>query len=252
MPPPSARDRDGRSSARYFYDATSTDRKRAEEELRRSEAFLAEGQRLSSTGSFSWRVGHGRDHVVGGALSHLRVRAGHAGDARADRVRASIRKTCPCWTTWSSGRERGGSDFEYEHRLLMPDGSVKYLHVVAHGDPRPGRPAGVHRRGSGRDAAPARRGGARQGPIGARACRQGHEPRRADGVDRARGQPAAGGHHHQRQHLPAHAGRRSAERRRRARDGAAHDPRRQPRRGRDHAAARAVQQEGPPRPNRST
>ncbi len=28
----------------------------AEEELRRSEAFLAEGQRLSSTGTFSWRV----------------------------------------------------------------------------------------------------------------------------------------------------------------------------------------------------
>ena len=33
-----------------------TKRKRAEQELRRSEAFLAEGQRLSSTGSFSWRV----------------------------------------------------------------------------------------------------------------------------------------------------------------------------------------------------
>ena len=33
-----------------------TDRKQAEEELRRSEAFLAEGQRLSATGTFSWRV----------------------------------------------------------------------------------------------------------------------------------------------------------------------------------------------------
>jgi PAS domain S-box-containing protein len=33
-----------------------TERKRAEEELRRSEAFLAEAQRLSATGSFSWRV----------------------------------------------------------------------------------------------------------------------------------------------------------------------------------------------------
>ena len=32
------------------------DRRRAEEELRRSEAALAEGQRLSLTGSFSWRV----------------------------------------------------------------------------------------------------------------------------------------------------------------------------------------------------
>jgi len=25
------------------------------------------------------------------------------------------------------------SDFEYEHRLLMPDGSVKHLHLIAHG-----------------------------------------------------------------------------------------------------------------------
>ena len=33
-----------------------TERKQAEEELRRSEAFLAEGQRLSLTGTFSWRV----------------------------------------------------------------------------------------------------------------------------------------------------------------------------------------------------
>ena len=33
-----------------------TERKRAEEELRRSEAFLAEAQRLSRVGSFSWRV----------------------------------------------------------------------------------------------------------------------------------------------------------------------------------------------------
>ena len=33
-----------------------TERRRAEEELRRSEAFLAEGQRLSRTGSFFWRV----------------------------------------------------------------------------------------------------------------------------------------------------------------------------------------------------
>ena len=38
----------------YLRDITA--RKQAEEELRRSEAFLAEGQRLSATGSFSWRV----------------------------------------------------------------------------------------------------------------------------------------------------------------------------------------------------
>jgi PAS domain S-box-containing protein len=25
-----------------------------------------------------------------------------------------------------------GKDFEHEHRLVMPDGSIKYVHVVAH------------------------------------------------------------------------------------------------------------------------
>ena len=30
------------------------------------------------------------------------------------------------------GHARAGRDFEFEHRLLMPDGSVKYLHLVAH------------------------------------------------------------------------------------------------------------------------
>ncbi len=27
---------------------------------------------------------------------------------------------------------RSGTDFDYEHRLLMPDGSIKHLHDLAH------------------------------------------------------------------------------------------------------------------------
>ena len=42
-----------------------TERKQAEEELRRSEAFLAEGQLLSRVGSFSWLGGdRQRSNVV--------------------------------------------------------------------------------------------------------------------------------------------------------------------------------------------
>ena len=36
-----------------------TERKQAEENLRHSEAFLAEGQRISHTGSWSWNVSNG-------------------------------------------------------------------------------------------------------------------------------------------------------------------------------------------------
>src|SRR5258707_6553942 len=109
------------------------ERKRAEDALKRSEAFLAEGQRLSRIGSLSWRVetgeitwseelyrifGFERDVPVTLDLIGSRV---HPEDIplmndMVERARGAVR------------------DFEYEHRLLMPDDSVKYLHLIAHGD----------------------------------------------------------------------------------------------------------------------
>ena len=50
-----------------------TERKQSEEELRRSEAFLAEAQHLSSTGSFSWSVATDEITWSEQTLSHLRV-----------------------------------------------------------------------------------------------------------------------------------------------------------------------------------
>ena len=49
------------------------ERKRAEESLRQSEAYLMEAQRLSHTGSFGWRPSR-RDLLVRGNLSDLPVR----------------------------------------------------------------------------------------------------------------------------------------------------------------------------------
>jgi len=107
-------------------------RAQGEAALRRSEAFLAEGQRLSLTGTFSWRVATGEimwseqvyrifgfDQSVPVTLELIATRV-HPEDLPLmyeiiDRARGD------------------GSDFEYEHRLQMPDQSVKYLHIVAHG-----------------------------------------------------------------------------------------------------------------------
>ena len=47
----------------------------AEEALRRSEAYLAEGQRLSHTGSFGWNVAKRRKLLVRRNLSHFRIRS---------------------------------------------------------------------------------------------------------------------------------------------------------------------------------
>ncbi len=107
------------------------ERKHTEDALKRSEAFLAEGQRLSRMGCCCWRVetneftwseelhrifGFERDVPVTLDLIGTRV---HPEDIpllndMVERARGAVR------------------DFEYEYRLLMPDCSVKYLHMIAH------------------------------------------------------------------------------------------------------------------------
>ena len=106
----------------------------AEEKLRleRSEAFLAKGQHLSRTGSFSWRVstneitwseqlyrifGFDRDADMTLELIGTRI---HPEDRSA--FEEQIERS----------RHTGG-DVQLEFRLQMPDHSVKHLHIVAHG-----------------------------------------------------------------------------------------------------------------------
>jgi transcriptional regulator with GAF, ATPase, and Fis domain len=99
-------------------------------DLQRSEAFLAQGQTLSLTGSFGWSVLSGEiywseetykifehDRVTKPTLEWIMQRI-HPDDR--DRVQQIIDRV-------SSERE----DFDVEYRLLMTNGSVKHLHVVA-------------------------------------------------------------------------------------------------------------------------
>jgi PAS domain S-box-containing protein len=98
--------------------------------LQRSEAFLAQGQSISQTGSFGWNASSGEiywseetykimeyDRAVKPTLE-LVFRRIHRDDR--DRVQQTIDR---------AAEARASLDFE--HRLLMPDGSVKYLHVIA-------------------------------------------------------------------------------------------------------------------------
>lgn len=107
------------------------DRKRAEERLRRSEAKLIEAQRVSQTGSFVWNLSTGERvgskeffRILGydeprSVTFEMVLERAHPED-RA-RVEKAIERAA-----------RNGEDLDYEHRLLMPDGSVKHVHVVAH------------------------------------------------------------------------------------------------------------------------
>src|SRR5216683_3130597 len=99
--------------------------------LRSREAYLAQAQRLSQTGSFGWRPSTGEilwseetfrifqyDRTTKPTVELVLQRV-HLEDAAL--VKQTIERA-----------SQDGKDFDCEHRLLMPDGSVKYVRVVAH------------------------------------------------------------------------------------------------------------------------
>src|ERR1700761_7984013 len=108
-----------------------TERKKAERELRQSEAYLAEAQRLSHTGSFGWNTRSGelfwseetfqifQYEQTAKPTVELFLERVYPEDATL--VKQTIERA-----------SQDGKNFEHEYRLLMPDGSVKYVHAVAH------------------------------------------------------------------------------------------------------------------------
>ncbi|MFN7996644.1 MAG: PAS domain-containing protein [Bryobacteraceae bacterium] len=107
------------------------DRKRAEDELRRSEGFLAEGQNLAKLGSFSWRVEDGR---ITWSDQLYRIFDFEPGSlVTVERLSGRVHPDDIQLLNHMIERARShASNFEYEHRLLMPDKSVKHLHLIAH------------------------------------------------------------------------------------------------------------------------
>ena len=108
-----------------------TEQEHLTQELRRRQAYLTEAQRLSHAGSFSWNVSSGEilwseeifrifeyDRTMKHTLE-LALQRVHPEDTAL--VQQTIKRA-----------SHDGKDFEFEHRLLMPDGSVKYVHIVAH------------------------------------------------------------------------------------------------------------------------
>jgi formate hydrogenlyase transcriptional activator len=108
-----------------------TEQERLTQELQRREAYLAEAQRLSHTGSFGWRVSSGEifwsdetfrifqyDPSTKPTVELVLSRV-HPEDR--DPVQQQIERAA-----------RDGEGFDLEHRLRLPDGSIKHVHVTAH------------------------------------------------------------------------------------------------------------------------
>jgi signal transduction histidine kinase len=106
------------------------DWKQAQENLRRSEAFLAEAQHLSATGSFSLRPATGEttwsDEVY--RIFALDPEL----PLTLDRIGSRIHPEDLAQWTEALERTQTGDSFALDIRLLMPDGAVKYLHTIAH------------------------------------------------------------------------------------------------------------------------
>jgi PAS domain S-box-containing protein len=110
-----------------------TETKRAQEELRRSEAFLAEGQHLSRTGSFSWRPAS--DEVTWSEELYRIFEFEVGVPVTLDLIRTRVHPEDVSLLgklKMVDQARTGPKDFEWQYRLLMPDGSIKYLDAVAH------------------------------------------------------------------------------------------------------------------------
>ena len=109
-----------------------TERKRAEEELRRSEAYLAEGQKISHTGSWGWNVATGE---VFWSEEHFRI---FGFDPERDKpsypmLLESVHprdRTFVAQTVDRAVSER--SDLEMDYRIVRTDGSTRHIHGLGH------------------------------------------------------------------------------------------------------------------------
>ena len=110
-----------------------SEQKRAERALRRSEAFLAEGQRLGQIGSYSWRPA--TDQITWSAelyrIYELEIGVPVTHELIRSRVHPEDVTLIEKMKIVDQARD-GGNDFEWQYRLLMPDHSIKYMHAVAH------------------------------------------------------------------------------------------------------------------------
>jgi signal transduction histidine kinase len=112
--------------------SAAIERMRSDEALKRSAALLERTQQLSSTCCFFWRME--TDEISWSKeLSQLFELDAADVPVTLELIGTRIHpEDLPSFHEMIERARSGVSDFEFEHRLRLPDNSVKYLHVVAH------------------------------------------------------------------------------------------------------------------------
>src|ERR1700720_3959454 len=112
---------------------TREERKRSDEALRRSQAYLAEGQRLSHTGSWAWNVA--RQENAYWSDEHFRI-FGFEPSPDPTTYSQAFRRIHPDDQVEFQHRLDKAltekRDFEFEFRLILPDGTMRYIQTVGH------------------------------------------------------------------------------------------------------------------------
>jgi len=108
-----------------------TERKRAEEALRRSEAYLSEGQRLSHTGSWARCVSSGE--VYFSQESHRIFGFDPDSQVTLDMILGRIHPDDrPAAQESIEKANLEFTDFDLNYRIILDDGSIRYIHVIGH------------------------------------------------------------------------------------------------------------------------
>jgi PAS domain S-box-containing protein len=105
------------------------DRKHVEDELRTSQAFLAAGQRISSTGTFSWDIDTDELTLSDEFLRIFDFEEGTV--VTFDRIRERIHPDDLALLAEKMAAVREGhGNAEYEIRLVDPNGDIKFVRVI--------------------------------------------------------------------------------------------------------------------------
>jgi len=127
-----------RSTTQVQVDERTTELERANEDLKRDQAelrrrwqYLAEAQRLSHAGTFGWKVDSGE--LVWSDETYRILGFTRETNPTLDLVFDRIHPEDLVRVRELSDRAaQNGMDLDVEHRILLPDGAIRYVHAVAH------------------------------------------------------------------------------------------------------------------------
>jgi PAS domain S-box-containing protein len=127
------RDEHGRVIRWYGILTDIEDRRRAEDALVQSEAYLAEGQRLTHTGSFAWNPATGETIYFSEEMSRIFGLSPQEGVLSSETLWQRVHPEDRDHTRELLMKATlGNMEFEHEPRIVLPDGTVKHIHGIGH------------------------------------------------------------------------------------------------------------------------